>query len=181
MDRLIYVNVSALEPEGLTVLEQLYPARITRLNATVWCLRADVDDELDGASLKDLLEEDFIGVTGVCELLHEQPHEPAVIAQALALTPPRYYEVETLYLKASTLDATFNRTLKTWFDGVLSQHLIHSALAFATHQMNVSQTAKALYLHRNSMHYRLSQIKDATGCDPYRFETLALLHRWYAL
>lgn len=40
---------------------------------------------------------------------------------------------------------------------------------FFDHNLNVSTTAKALYMHRNSFHYRLDKLKDRTGLDPRRF------------
>ena len=40
---------------------------------------------------------------------------------------------------------------------------------FFEHNLNVSTTAKALFMHRNSFHYRLDKLKDKTGLDPRNF------------
>ena len=181
MKRFIFITVQKIPDGWVEVIVQLYGAQARPITPTVWQIECDFDDELDGAALKDLLEEDFAVAHGVCELSDDQPYDAALIAQALTLAPKRFYDIETLYLKAVSLDRQYETRFKQWLDQTLSQHLIQTALAFAAHQMNVSQTAQVLFLHRNSMHYRLSQIKAQCGLDPYRFETLALLHRLYSL
>lgn len=40
---------------------------------------------------------------------------------------------------------------------------------FFNHDLNLSTTAKALFMHRNSLHYRLDKLRDQTGLDPRRF------------
>lgn len=181
MKRFIFITAQTISDDWVEVLSQLYGAQAQPLTPTVWRIACELDDELDGASLKDLLEEDFVFAHGVCELSDDQPHDAFLIARALEISPKRAYNLEKLYLKAVSLDAAYEARFKPWLDQTLSHHLIQTALAFAAHQMNVSQTAQVLFLHRNSMHYRLSQIKAQCGLDPYCFETLALLHRLYSL
>lgn len=50
--------------------------------------------------------------------------------------------------------------------------------AFAAHDMNATSTADALYMHRNSVLYRLGVIKRRTGLDPRKFyDLIKLLER----
>ena len=48
-------------------------------------------------------------------------------------------------------------------------------LTFVSCNMNVSQTARNLYLHRNTVIYHLRKIKEETGLDPYNFCDLVKL------
>ncbi|MBR2188258.1 MAG: helix-turn-helix domain-containing protein [Eubacterium sp.] len=41
---------------------------------------------------------------------------------------------------------------------------------FFSHNLNITDTAKALYLHRNTLIYRLEKIRDLTGFDIRRFD-----------
>lgn len=43
------------------------------------------------------------------------------------------------------------------------------------HQLNVSETARQLYIHRNTLLYRLDKITEATGLDPRHFPDAVLL------
>jgi carbohydrate diacid regulator len=42
--------------------------------------------------------------------------------------------------------------------------------AFFEHSLNITDTAKEIYVHRNTLLYRLERIKDFTGLDPRRFD-----------
>lgn len=46
---------------------------------------------------------------------------------------------------------------------------------FAEHDMNATSAADALYMHRNSLLYRLDVIKRETGLDPRKFYDLVKL------
>ena len=41
----------------------------------------------------------------------------------------------------------------------------HTATSFWTHDLHASQTAKALFIHRNTLQYRLERIRKKTGLD----------------
>ena len=48
--------------------------------------------------------------------------------------------------------------------------LIHTALVFFKSNLNVTDTANALYVHRNTLLYRLQKITQLTGYDLKNFE-----------
>ncbi|MBE7088695.1 MAG: PucR family transcriptional regulator [Clostridiales bacterium] len=64
--------------------------------------------------------------------------------------------------------------------------MMDTAESFFQNNLNVSQTAQALYMHRNTLMYRLNKIKKLTGLDiknfdmALTFEILALIykHKW---
>lgn len=45
-------------------------------------------------------------------------------------------------------------------------------LALADNRMNVSEAARALYMHRNGVAYRIKRIQRITGLDPLNFYDL---------
>ena len=47
--------------------------------------------------------------------------------------------------------------------------------AYAAHNMNRSQTSKAVYLHTNSIRYRFEVIRRETGLNPGNFYDLVKL------
>ena len=51
------------------------------------------------------------------------------------------------------------------YDASRNAQLIDTLEAYFAHNGNVSQTAESLYLHRNSLLYRLERIRDITGLD----------------
>lgn len=60
---------------------------------------------------------------------------------------------------------------------ILNDQEIHQTLlAFIHHQGHIGQTAEALYLHRNTLLYRLERIRKLSGLDPRRLEDLFLLY-----
>ncbi len=69
---------------------------------------------------------------------------------------------------------------KVFEDGVM----VKTALAFLENGMNVSKTARILYMHRNTLMYKLNAIWRQTGLDLRRFDmavTFALLHTLYIM
>ena len=45
------------------------------------------------------------------------------------------------------------------------------------YDMNVTKVARAMYLHRNTVTYRMKKIKEKTGLDPMRFNDLVKLRK----
>jgi sugar diacid utilization regulator len=52
---------------------------------------------------------------------------------------------------------------------MLDEELIMSALEFLRNDLNVTQTAQKLYVHRNTLIYRISKIEQLTGYDIRKF------------
>lgn len=51
-----------------------------------------------------------------------------------------------------------------------------SVIVFARCNMNVSETARKLHYHRNSLVYHFSRVKKITGLDPLNFFDLSELY-----
>ena len=48
--------------------------------------------------------------------------------------------------------------------------VMRTALSFINNNLNISAAARALFMHRNTMMYRLNKIKRLTGLDIKRFD-----------
>lgn len=57
----------------------------------------------------------------------------------------------------------------------MSEQEIESLKAFADCDMNIKAAAQKLYVHSNTLRYRLRKIKEATGLNPRRFFDLVVL------
>ncbi len=56
--------------------------------------------------------------------------------------------------------------------------------SFLDHGMNISETSRCLYMHRNTLMYRLNKIRSVTGLDLRRFDmavTFEILRSLYNL
>jgi len=61
----------------------------------------------------------------------------------------------------------------------LGAELEQTVMMFVAHDLNMSETARQLYLHRNSLLYRIERIRDLTGYDIRRFADAVTI--WSAL
>lgn len=51
----------------------------------------------------------------------------------------------------------------------------HIVVAMANHNMNATDVARAIFVHRNTVLYHLDKVKRQTGLDPRRFYDLVKL------
>lgn len=64
-------------------------------------------------------------------------------------------------LQSSTAEQYIEKML-----GVLSEELLETLLEFLEHDLSISDTAKALFIHRNTLTYRIDRITELTGHNP---------------
>lgn len=65
---------------------------------------------------------------------------------------------------------------RTISDVVDHKQLLETLKAFLANDSSLQITADALYIHINTLHYRLSKIQQMTGLDPKRFKDLTNLY-----
>jgi len=53
--------------------------------------------------------------------------------------------------------------------------LLETLQGFFDNNLSITQTAKALFIHRNTLLYRLERVKKITGLDPKKFDDAVLL------
>jgi len=57
----------------------------------------------------------------------------------------------------------------------INEFLLETMKGFFDNNLSVTQTAKALFIHRNTLLYRLERIKKIIGLDPKKFDDAVLL------
>jgi carbohydrate diacid regulator len=57
----------------------------------------------------------------------------------------------------------------------ISEQSVKTLKVFFASDLNIQEAAQALFVHRNTLVYRLKRIKELTGYDPQRFEDAAAL------
>jgi carbohydrate diacid regulator len=89
-----------------------------------------------------------------------------------ALTLGKIDQIMTTYadIEMKALLNQLDQRAKTQFQnrvlGNLSDKLIDTLEHFFACNLNIGECAKSMYIHRNSLIYRIKQIKDLTGYDP---------------
>ncbi|MFC5651299.1 CdaR family transcriptional regulator [Paenibacillus solisilvae] len=80
-----------------------------------------------------------------------------------------YAEIETKAL-IERVDA---RIKQQYLERILQQmpdKMVETLECFFANNLNISETAKAMYIHRNSLIYRIKKIKEDTGYNPQLFQ-----------
>jgi carbohydrate diacid regulator len=52
----------------------------------------------------------------------------------------------------------------------INETLLETLKAFFDNNLSISKTAQAIYIHRNTLLYRLRRVKEITGLDPKKFD-----------
>jgi PucR family transcriptional regulator, purine catabolism regulatory protein len=120
---------------------------------------------------------------GVSRIATDLPGLRQAISQALdawelgrhivGRSSPFYYEELGLYRLLAGLRARdevkrfYDETLGALaqYDGAHGTELVHTLEVFFDENTNASQTSRALYVHRNTLNYRLQRIVEITGLD----------------
>ena len=77
-------------------------------------------------------------------------------------------------------DGFVKEKLVSYFDAV-DKELLENIISFIQHGCNALATSRDLYLHRNTMNYRLSRFSDITGLDLRCSEHIQLIHLYSLL
>ncbi len=94
----------------------------------------------------------------------------------LKALPYAYYAYDHLLFTACNKNETLKVDIRKRIAPHLSSTLISTIRFFAKNNMNVSVCAKNMYLHRNTLMYRLDQIDALTGLNPRNFEDFHVLY-----
>jgi len=52
----------------------------------------------------------------------------------------------------------------------INEFLLETLQGFFDNNLSITQTAQAIYVHRNTLLYRLRRVKEITGLDPKKFD-----------
>lgn len=130
------------------------------------------------------------GLSGPAQTLKEWPetYRQAVHSMEVAkrLKLPHFVEFNSLgiYQLLAQLDSTpllqqFCQRLigpLARYDEEHNSDLVHTITAYFDHHANISQTAETLFIHRNTLLYRLERIQELTNQDLNQADTRLSLH-----
>lgn len=112
------------------------------------------------------IEEIYLGYHALGELIHISkalPNQPKIYEYDKMILPHLFYHLNE---KALT---SIEQTLKNTKSIEMDQELMNTAIEFLRNNLNVTDTANRLHVHRNTLIYRLGKIKSITGYDIKNF------------
>lgn len=96
--------------------------------------------------------------------------------QTLKKMPYDLYGIEDLLKHLILTKPNIQKDLKKAFATVLNHSDILTLNTYAACNLNAIKASKTLYLHRNTLNYRLEVIKDKTGLDVKTFKGLLIFN-----
>jgi purine catabolism regulator len=130
------------------------------------------------------------GLSGPVKSLKEWPetYRQAVHSMEVAkrLKLPNFIEYNSLGIYQLLAQLDSNPVLQDFCDRLVgpiarydiehNSELVQTITAYFDHHTNISQTADALFIHRNTLLYRLDRIQELTGQDLDQADTRLSLH-----
>ncbi len=169
--------------DTLIVLFQAPRLEQEELRGAAQAVRGRAETLVQGVRLRGGLSEAFTGARGVPRA-HAQAREAVRLAASSGrpelilfsdLGPSiRALENQDVEQLALFYESTIGRLRQ--HDSAQNDELVHSLEVFLEERRSVSQSAKRLYVHQNTMRYRLKKIETLLGIDLDDSETLVDLY-----
>lgn len=135
----------------------------------------DKPEDIDTLFLS-LGNEFMVDITGYTSVYPEQrqKQELSIALDLIENLPAGMYCLKTALLHAKQIDRK-----KMILDFILESSGIDYAFirGFAENNLNVSQASKAMYIHRNTMNYKLDKLKELSGFDLRSFLDAYVLYQ----
>lgn len=125
-----------------------------------------------GISFRIGLGTSVMNVTDLCK-----SYEEATRALAFGHQDEPYTYYEEIEIKALLQQLSSEEKEHYWkrIIGNIPEKWIETLEAFFSHNQNIGESADALYIHRNTLIYRLKKIKEQTDLDPQIFHDAVAL------
>jgi len=176
MKRTVYVYASELNSDIIALFEALIDANHVEVMSEHLLIFFDdrfyEEDSLDYEGLSELILEDFsVKLTLMIEpYVEDELPVSKECSKHLAQMKSGIYSYEEVLLEALLKrDQVIVDKLKHYIGEHLHQEVVHSVRAFIEHNMNSSVTAKALFMHRNTLNYRIDQFVITTHIEVKKF------------
>ncbi|QMS84420.1 helix-turn-helix domain-containing protein [Candidatus Xianfuyuplasma coldseepsis] len=94
--------------------------------------------------------------------------------------PQRILEFEDVIVYAVLYqNESFKQAVKDYIQSQINADVIHTVREFITNNMNSSVSAKKLYMHRNTLNYRIDNFIDATHINVKTFKGANAIYMLY--
>ncbi len=104
-----------------------------------------------------------------------------ILNQTLKKMPEEIYAVEDLLKHLIITNPKAQKELRQSFAKVLSHSDILTLNTYAANNLNTIKASKSLFLHRNTLTYRLEAIKEKTGIDVKTFKGILIFNLLFSL
>ncbi|PKL00551.1 MAG: hypothetical protein CVV56_05370 [Tenericutes bacterium HGW-Tenericutes-1] len=167
----IYLYLKNADFESMVAFLSIYPSiSILERNQSLLKLKID-EDEINLQELRELaIQELYHDFTAF--IVPSSIHFPIdVILPSLEKLSSGVYQIEQLipeivFLKHQDIKAS----LKTYYTELVGLETIDTVLGFIKENQNASQAAKRLFMHRNTLNYRLDHFMMKTEIDIKSFQ-----------
>jgi len=186
MKRNVYIYASQLTDDIVSLFAELIDVHhVEKISEHVLLFFDDrfyEEEDLDYEGLLELIRDDFaVSLTMMIEPYTEEDLPVSLqCANHLEHMKSGIYCYEDVLLEALLeKDEDIIVELKEFIKHRLHQEVIHSVRAFINHNMNSSVTAKSLFMHRNTLNYRIDQFVSATHIEVKRFIGAMVIYLLY--
>jgi len=183
----LHVHMHKSAPHSMVedLLIDLYPSVTFFVNNGVYTyFSIDINDTVDLPleDLYNLLVTDFEMRFTLC---YHPSAAKNLIGNAFSTTlnvlPSGTFSFEETLFKLYKAHPENLSTIKTNLNSVLTQTDNVTLTAFGNANMKALRAAKRLFIHRNTMQYRLDHIQEMTGIDVKTFKGLFIIHALQSL
>ena len=155
----------------IDLLKALKPFEITIMDSHL--IRITDPDEFDTADfhfITELIMQELLMDVKVFVNMDQEGFQRSGMELLLEELEPRVYHLKELIIPMVLGKHTMQLNhLKTYIKELVGEDTLRSVLSFIDSELNQSQAAKKMYMHRNTLLYRLDQFKRLTGIDPTKF------------
>jgi len=171
MNELIYLSISKTNPDFIEYLHDMPNLKsINNYSKNIWVIQIndmDLDDTLE--TIKNLSDDFYVDVSIFPDSLFLTGNLLNDLIYLLKDKKTGVFSLSNLLVDAVLLnDIKIENDFRIFLENKLSKDLIETGLVFIE-QGNTIKAANSLYLHRNTLNYRLSVIKKSTSLDLKRF------------
>lgn len=180
---LLYVHPSDKSPLIKELMLSMWPhAQVVTQKPRLFCLRLSTKPEQPLSALRELIMNDA-EVNLSMALIPEETKTlltEARIEKALRKLPHQHLSHEFLAYFIAKNHASDRKDLRENLNDTMEKHLKDTVLTLAKANLNASIAAKRLYVHRNTLLYRIRTIREKTGIDPQSFLGASFFHILYS-